>query len=245
MRPVAVADTVALVPAHAEPPAEELLERIAAHVGSIVVVSDGMAPAALDELRRRADGCGADVVALDTRNGKGSALAAGINYLLGRPEPPEAVIVVDADGQHPPEAIPRFVAASGFADLVIGDRLGDMRSMPLARAFGNVVACAAVSLAERRAVRDTQCGMRLLTRRALREVPFPGGGFEAETLHLRACLAAGVPVMWVPIPALYAGEPSSFRAIRDSVRVLRAAAGSPQVEPERSPMARRRGAAIV
>jgi hypothetical protein len=66
--------------------------------------------------------------------------------------------------------------------------------------------------------------MRLLTRRALLEVPFPGGGYEAETLHLKRCLLAGVPVAWVPIPAVYEGRPSSYRRVADSLGVLRALA---------------------
>ena len=47
----------------------------------------------------------------------------------------------------------------------------------------------------------------------------PHGGFEAETIHLRRCLRVGVAVAWVPIPAIYDGAESSFRALRDSGRV--------------------------
>jgi hypothetical protein len=74
-----------------------------------------------------------------------------------------------------------------------------------------------------RRVRDTQCGMRLLRGRALTYVQFPGGGFEAETRHLKRCIRAGICVQWVPIPAIYEGAPSSFRPIRDVARVTRAA----------------------
>jgi hypothetical protein len=62
--------------------------------------------------------------------------------------------------------------------------------------------------------------MRLLRGRALGEVAFPQGGYEAETRHLKACLRAGVRVAWVPIPAVYDGAASSFRPVRDSLRVL-------------------------
>ena len=67
-------------------------------------------------------------------------------------------------------------------------------------------------------MRDTQNGMRLLRGRAL--ATFPAGGYEAETIHLRRVLRDGVPVAWVPIPAIYAEEQSSFRAGRDSAKVL-------------------------
>ena len=39
-------------------------------------------------------------------------------------------------------------------------------------------------------------------------------------MHLKRCLLAGVPVEWVPIPTVYAGERSSFRSVRDTLEVL-------------------------
>lgn len=219
------ARVAAVMPAHDAPPTIELLSAVREHVGSLLVVSDGMPQPALDVLRRRAAATGAEVLRLDGRNGKGSALSLGLEHLLARQPPPDGVLVIDADGQHPPDAIPRFIAAAQSAELVVGDRFGDLRSMPLHRRLANIMASLTVSVAARVRVRDTQCGMRLLAGSALREIPFPGGGFEAETAHLRACLAAGVAVTWEPIPALYGGERSSFRALRDSIAVLRAATG--------------------
>ena len=60
--------------------------------------------------------------------------------------------------------------------------------------------------------------------RALGEAPPPPGGFEAETVHLKRCLRAGVRVAWVPIPAIYEGQPSAYRPLRDSGRIARALA---------------------
>jgi dolichol-phosphate mannosyltransferase len=128
--------------------------------------------------------------------------------------------VLDADGQHPPEAIPAFLAAAGQAELVVGDRFGDLGSMPWERRLANRLASGVLTVATGETVRDSQCGMRLLRGRALTDVPFPRGGFEAETVHLKRCLRAGVRVAWVPIPALYTDHVSSFRALRDTARVL-------------------------
>jgi hypothetical protein len=130
---------------------------------------------------------------------------------------------MDADGQHPPGAIPAFLAAaSAGAELVIGDRLGDTARMPGHRRAGNVMAARALRALTRRQVADTQCGMRLLRGRALHDVAPPPGGFEAETIHLKRCLRAGVAVAWVPIPAIYDGEISAFRHVRDSARIAAA-----------------------
>lgn len=213
----------ALVPAHEEAPGERLLDELCERVGSVLVVSDGMPAAALHTLRRRARERGVSLLELDSRNGKGTAVAAGLELLLAQPAAPEAVIVVDADGQHPPEAIPAFLAAAVDAELVIGDRFDDLASMPFLRRAANRVARGAVAFSSGRTVGDTQCGMRLLRGRALTEIRFCGGGYEAETVHLKRCLAAGVRIAWVAIPALYGEESSSFRPLRDSLAVLRAA----------------------
>lgn len=224
MTELAASDVAALMPAHEAAPAATLVDDVTRRVGSLLVVADGMPSGALRELRTLASDRGFELLELDSRNGKGSAVARGIGHLLERDPPPAAVLVVDADGQHPPDAIPRFVAAARTAELVVGDRFGDLRSMPVARRIANLVASVVVSVAARTRVRDTQCGMRLLRGRALLDVRFPPGGYEAETTHLKACLERGVAVRWVPIAAVYGDEESSFRAVRDSIAVLRAAA---------------------
>ena len=213
----------AIVPCHREPPPAALLTSLRTRVGAVLVVDDGMPAPAARRLAAVAATCRCDVLTLPRNRGKGHALAAGIAALLARREPPDAVVVLDADGQHPPEAVPAFLAAAAHADLVIGDRFADLARMPPARRLANRSASALVRLLTRAPVRDSQCGMRLLAGRALHEVPVPPGGFESETRHLTACLRAGVRVAWVPIPAVYGDEVSAFRPLRDSARVVAAA----------------------
>lgn len=226
MSALAPSEVTAVMPCHREPPSEELLRRLVAQLPHVLIVNDGMPPAAALELDRLARAFGVAVRRLPRRSGKGHAIAAGLAAARDRP----AVLVIDSDGQHPPEAIPDFLAASGAADLVVGNRFADgARGMPIVRHAANRVSSAAVSLTSRSHVPDSQCGMRLLHRRALSAVEFPGGGMESETRHLRRCLRVGVPVAWVPIPAIYQDERSSFRTLRDSVVVMRAALGASRV----------------
>lgn len=195
-----------------------MLERTRGLVGDLLLVDDGSPdPAALERAAARVR---ADVLRLPRNSGKGHALAAGLEHVLARSSDERAVLVLDSDGQHPPEAIPAFLAAADEAELVVGDRFGDLGAMPWERRIANRLASGALAAVTREPVRDSQCGMRLLRGRALTEVPFPRGGFEAETMHLKRCLRAGVRVAWVPIPALYADHVSSFRPLRDTARVL-------------------------
>ncbi len=209
------APVIAVMPSYNDVPAPALVEETLEHVELLVLVDDGSDA----EIARELDAVAADerveLVRLPTRHGKGSAVRAGVERARKRAG---AVVVVDADGQHPPHAIPAFVTAAEDGELVVGDRFGDLRSMPRHRRIANRTTHRLFQLVTGREVRDTQNGMRLIRGRALDLLP--EGGYEAETRHLRGVLEAGLPVAWVPIPAIYENESSSFRAGRDSLRVL-------------------------
>jgi dolichol-phosphate mannosyltransferase len=220
-RPASVA---AVIPVFASERAVEVARAALRHVDELVLVDDGAPPAiaaSLDALR------GDDrvrVVRLSENAGKGSAVAAGTELLLAEARRPDAIVVLDSDGQHDPDRIPAFVEAARDADVVIGDRR-DRRSMPLIRRAGNRLASLTLLATSRTWVPDTQNGMRLFRSAILRDLPLPAGGYDAESRHLRALLGAGRSVASVEIPTIYDGEPSHFRPIRDTLRVGRALAG--------------------
>jgi dolichol-phosphate mannosyltransferase len=209
------ATVVAVMPSHDDVPEDELVAAVLREVDSLVLVDDGSSP----EVAHRLDAIAAlprvELVRVAWRGGKGSAVRAGVDHVRARAD---AVLVIDADGQHPADAIPRFVAAARDAELVVGDRFGDLARMPVQRRIANRATRRLFVLTTGRDVRDTQNGMRLLRGRALETLP--AGGYEAETEHLRRVLRDGVAVAWVPIPAIYAGETSSFHPARDSAKVL-------------------------
>jgi membrane-associated phospholipid phosphatase len=99
--------------------------------------------------------------------------------------------------------------------------------MPFERRLANRAADLLLAATTRRWIPDTQNGMRLFRTDALRAVPLPEGGYEAESRHLRGLLAAGSRVGSVDIPTIYEGEPSGFRPLRDSARVVLAMLAAP------------------
>jgi dolichol-phosphate mannosyltransferase len=209
------ATLVAVMPSYNDVPSAALVESTLAGVDHLVIVDDGSDPDVARALDAYGTTAGVDVLHLPRRGGKGSAVRAGVEYVRGGAD---AVLVLDADAQHPAEAIPTFIAAARDAELVIGDRFDDLRAMPTHRRAANRTARRLFQLRTGNHVRDTQNGMRLIRGRALDLLP--GGGFEAETRHLRRALDADVAVAWVPIPAIYGDGRSSFRTGRDSLRVL-------------------------
>ncbi len=219
----------ALVPCHDDDQVADVVARTLAHVDEVLVVGDAAPP----RTRRMLDALGGDRVHVLHRPppaAKGDALAFGAAALLQHEHPPDLVVFIDADAQHPPEYIPAFVRAAAHADVVIGNRRGQRDAMPVVRRIGSDASSALLSLLTARQLPDTQCGMRLLTAQALAAVPLPGGGFEAETHHLAAATRLGLRIAWVPIPAVYGDEQSAFRPLRDSIRVLAAILAAPREE---------------
>ena len=226
MRALGPRDVWALVTCHQEAPDDELLARLLSVLPRVLVVDDAMPSTQALALDSHAPGLGIDVLHLPRHAGKGHAIEAGLRWLRERDSGLRGVLVIDGDGQHPPERIPDFLAASSGAELVIGNRFDSPRDIPLVRRAANRIANRVLTRHTGTPMLDSQCGMRLLRGRALDDVAFTGGGYEAETVHLKRCVAAGVPLGWVAIPAIYEGQPSSFRHVRDSAAVLRAAVAS-------------------
>jgi membrane-associated phospholipid phosphatase/predicted MFS family arabinose efflux permease len=209
------ARVVAVMPAFNHMPPAQLVESTLAEVDRLVIVDDGSDPDVASALDTLATAERVELLRLPIRTGKGSAVRAGVEHVRGETD---AVVVIDADAQHPAAAIPTFMAAARDAELVIGDRFDDLRAMPTHRRVANRAVRRLFQLRTGLEVRDTQNGMRLMRGRALDLLP--DGGFEAETRHLRHALRAELPIAWVPIPAIYGESRSSFRTGRDSLRVL-------------------------
>ena len=218
----------AIIPCFSAVRLRAVVEETLPFADRVIVVDDGTPPDTARDIESLRGLPGVRVLRLEANAGKGDAVEAGASAALDDPDEPDALIVLDADGQHPPDRIPAFVAAAEHADLVVGDRSGDRRPMPRIRRFTNTASSGLLALLLRRRVPDSQCGMRLIRTKALRDCPLPRGRFEAETLHLRAAVRHGLSVGWVPVPAIYhQGATSTFRPLADTGRVLLAIFGRP------------------
>ena len=230
----------AVMPTHGVVPERSLVAEVLRHVGGLTILDDGSDRETAAALDLFAADLGAELLRLPERRGKGAALREGIAAAQARDTPPVAVLLIDADGQHPPSAIPALLDAASTAELVIGDRFGDLDAMPRKRRLANQASRRILELSTGRRVGDTQSGMRVLRGRAL-ALPIRGDGYEAESRHLKAVLVRDIDVAWVPIPAIYGDERSEFRSLRDSARVLAALVGPAGGDAPSPGRSRRRG----
>ena len=207
---------IALIPGYQEG------RRIAAVVAAtarhlpVVVVDDG----STDDTAAQAEAAGATVIRQVPNAGKGAALRAGFRHALEGGA--VAVVTLDADGQHDPAEIPRFLEAfeAGRPELIIGRR--DFAEMPPVRRLSNTLGGSVFSAAVGRSVPDNQSGYRLIGRQLMRALlDSDESGFEFEVEMIARCIALGLPIAWVPISTIYAGEPSHIRPWRHLTEFLR------------------------
>src|SRR5439155_23872479 len=137
----------------------DVVRRTRAKIDNVLVIDDG----STDATAQRAREAGAEVIIHPENRGKSEAIKAGLRHWLDRQS--DFVIVLDADGQHRPEEIERFVAAAVSAaepKLILGNRMNDMRSMPLVRRIVNRYMSRKISRVCGQKIPDTQCGFRML-----------------------------------------------------------------------------------
>jgi len=206
----------ALVPAYqAAAKLGEVLLRLAALECPpvVLVVDDG----SRDATALVASQHGVRVLSFAGNRGKGHALLAGFAALR---DEFEAVVTLDADGQHPPECLPEFVrAAQAGADLVLGARVRTP-DMPLARRFANGFSSGWAAWLAGQHVSDSQCGYRLHSRRLLEHTPLTPGRYEVETELVVRAARLGFRIAEVEIPTIYGGERSQVHALRDVPRIV-------------------------
>jgi glycosyltransferase involved in cell wall biosynthesis len=207
---------LAVIPAYDEGPRIAAVVEGAARHLAVVVVDDG----STDETAAHAEAAGATVLRQVPNAGKGAALRRGFRHALEAGAP--AVVTLDADGQHDPAEIPRFIEAFAArrAELIIGRR--DFGEMPFVRRLSNTVGGVVLSVALGRSVPDNQSGYRLIGRTVMRAMlDSDESGFEFEVEMIARCISLGLPLESVPIRTIYAGEPSHIRPWRHFTEFLR------------------------
>jgi glycosyltransferase involved in cell wall biosynthesis len=186
-------------------------------VPDVVVVDDGSA----DATAQAAATAGANVVPHPQNRGKGAALKSGFAYALQHGY--DVVITVDADGQHLPREIPRFLLArqETGADLIIGGRSHLFDQMLPRRRLANRVSAWSIARASGTGITDSQSGFRLYSANLLRGVRLRTDGFDLESEVIVHAGRGGFKVTTTPIDLGFVDglSTSHYRPLKDTLRI--------------------------
>lgn len=210
--------TLVLIPAYnAAQYLPELLHRLRQHVNDddLLVVNDGSS----DETAAILADQSVRYITFRENQGKGAALKAGFEYAMEHEY--RSVLTIDADLQHLPEEVPRFLAEDDGQRLVLGVRVIKPKVMPFARWLSNNLTSIIVSVFSSQRVRDSQSGYRLIPIWLLRALRLRRIGYDFESELLFKAGALGCPVVEVPISTVYEGSPSFINPMADTLRFVR------------------------
>lgn len=199
-----------------------VVQRLATTGCRIVVVDDG----STDNLSESFGIHDLTLIRIAHNLGKGHAILTGLKSALKDPSL-DAFAVLDADGQHDPEELPRLYDAfvRQQADLLIGARNFDQEGVPFRSRFGNLLTARLLRWMLGVRLPDTQSGYRILSRRfaeaVVREIP--GGRYETEMAIVGLAIRGDYTLVSEPIRTIYepGNRTSHFRKVRDSWRVYR------------------------
>lgn len=189
-----------------------------------LIVDDGSGPATREALEHVAkEHAFAEVLRMPRNRGKGRALELG--YRTARARGHTHVVQLDADGQHDPRDVVRFLEAfeAHPEALVIGVPVFDA-SVPRARLYARQLSRGLVWLAcLSRAVPDPLCGYRGLPLEptvALLDRVAAGSRMDFDPELAVRLVWEGLPVACVPTPVVYhPGGLSHFSLLRDYPRL--------------------------
>lgn len=177
----------------------------------IIVVDDG----STDDTAEKAHNAGAKVICHPYNVGNGAAIKTGIRNAGG-----EILVMLDGDGQHAPEDIPRLLEKMGHYDMVVGARSRGSKTS-LHRDMANKIYNWFATYVCGRRIEDLTSGFRAIKTSVAREfIPLLPNTFSYPTTITLAAVRSGYSLTYVPIKTHQRIGKSKIKPLQDGSRFL-------------------------
>lgn len=173
----------------------------------VIVIDDG----STDRTAEVAAGLPVTLVRHPVNRGYGSSLMTGMRRARH-----DWILIADADGTYPLEDIPRLLAETKEADMVVGARTGSEVHVPLLRRPGKWIITRLAEYLSHTHIPDLNSGFRVFRKEAaLRFLSLYPEGFSFTTTITLAFMTNGYHVVFVPIDYRKRVGKSSIKPLRD------------------------------
>lgn len=191
---------------------KNVIKDVEKYVDKVIVVDDG----SKDNTKALAHEAGAIVLNHVVNLGKGAALKTGCEYALQNNA--EAIITIDADTQHNPRDIPRFLKALDNCDVILSYRKYS-KAMPQILKFGNMFINKTIKFLYGIEIRDSQCGYRAFTAEAYKKIRWKASDYSIESEMIAKIGKYKLPYKEIPIETIYSDKYKGTTVI-DGIKIV-------------------------
>ncbi len=193
---------------------DAVLDEVLRYSSDVLVVDDGSTDGTSELLARRRD---VQVLTHPRNQGYGAGLKSAFEFALRQKY--DVLVTIDCDGQHEPQRIPEFVAATAQAPVVSGSRylqhFASDSLPPADRRRINMQLTAELNHRLGLKLTDAFCGFKAYRAEALANFDIQETGYAMPLEVWVLIAAAGLPVVELPVPLIYLDEKRSFGGALD------------------------------
>jgi glycosyltransferase involved in cell wall biosynthesis len=198
---------------------KKIVENCFKYINNILVIDDGSNDTNILELLKETD---AKIIQHEKNRGKGAALLTALNFI--KEKNALSMITIDADGQHLPEDIPKFIdeIERNPESLHIGIRDFNQTSIPESSRFGRKFSNMWFKIETGKECKDTQSGFRAYPVKLISQLNLYGSFYDFEIEVIARASWAQIRINEINISVVY--DPpekrvSHFNKIKDNIRI--------------------------
>ncbi len=195
---------------------DKIINETLKYTDFVIAVNDGSSDKSETKIRKD------DRIVLihnEKNSGKGYSLKRGLEECIKRGF--QTIITIDADLQHNPESIPFLISYLENFDIVIGNRLNNLKSMPFHRILSNKITSFLLSKKTRIKILDSQCGFRAFKGNILKNILPSSNGYEAESEMIILAARNNYSIGFKEIPTIYSNEKSKMKSVKTIIGFIK------------------------